>query len=178
MNHLHTQGLIRQSCFRGGTGRAQHFLKRACSARTGNLPNHCPLRPTLHTLFRAQRDAQRWQQQLQSSCNRPLDRWGRLFQEYACMALAKTEMHNLRWYESNQAKIRADLSLLGSEKRPVAWALDGWHAFARSTWRRTRRCRSWTVARTYCSTDTGVVNRSASPVSQGHVCVSQGRASR
>ena len=46
-----------------------------------------------------------------------LHRWGRLFQEYACMALAKTEMHNLRWYENNQAKIRADLSSLGSEKR-------------------------------------------------------------
>ena len=51
-----------------------------------------------------------------------LHRWGRLFQEYACMALAKTEMHNLRWYENNQAKIRADLLSLGSEKRPVAWA--------------------------------------------------------
>tara|TARA_B110001452_G_scaffold118768_1_gene98544 strand:+ start:1079 stop:4696 length:3618 start_codon:yes stop_codon:yes gene_type:complete len=38
-----------------------------------------------------------------------LHRWGRLFQEYACMALAKIEMHNLRWYESNQATIRADL---------------------------------------------------------------------
>ena len=38
-----------------------------------------------------------------------LTRWGRLFQEYCCMALAKTEMDRLRWYEKNQKLIRAEL---------------------------------------------------------------------
>ena len=38
-----------------------------------------------------------------------LYRWGRLFQEYVCMALAKIELDRLRWIEYNQQAIRADL---------------------------------------------------------------------
>lgn len=38
-----------------------------------------------------------------------LHRWGRLFQEYCCVALAKIEMNALRWYENHQDEIRADL---------------------------------------------------------------------
>lgn len=38
-----------------------------------------------------------------------LTRWARLFQEYCCMALAKTETQRLKWYEDHQADIRADL---------------------------------------------------------------------
>ena len=38
-----------------------------------------------------------------------LHRWGRLFQEYCCVALAKAEAERLRWYEKHQEEIRADL---------------------------------------------------------------------
>ena len=38
-----------------------------------------------------------------------LTRWARLFQEYCCMALAKTEQQRLRFLEHNQKTIRAEL---------------------------------------------------------------------
>ena len=38
-----------------------------------------------------------------------LTRWGRLFQEYCCMALAKAETQKLRFYRTHQKDLRADL---------------------------------------------------------------------
>ena len=38
-----------------------------------------------------------------------LNRWGRLFQEYCCMSLAKTEQQKLRFLQHNQKTIRAEL---------------------------------------------------------------------
>lgn len=38
-----------------------------------------------------------------------LNRAGRLFQEYCCMALAKTEAQKLRWHETHQKEIRSEL---------------------------------------------------------------------
>ena len=38
-----------------------------------------------------------------------LTRWGRLFQEYCCMALAKAEAQKLRYFATHQKEIRAEL---------------------------------------------------------------------
>jgi hypothetical protein len=42
-------------------------------------------------------------------CDDSLIRAGRLFQEFCCMALAKTEAQRLRWHKNNQKTIRAEL---------------------------------------------------------------------
>ena len=38
-----------------------------------------------------------------------LTRWGRLFQEYCCMALAKAEAQKLRFIRTHQKELRADV---------------------------------------------------------------------
>ena len=55
--------------------------------------------------IRACRDAQTGRER----CDDVLNRAGRLFQEYCCMALAKTEAQRLRWHKENQKTIRAEL---------------------------------------------------------------------